>query len=43
MKDEHSKALVIAQGQESMIIKTRGVHLVGVRDTPVIIRHNEWA
>jgi hypothetical protein len=26
-----------------MITKTRGVHLVGVRDTPVVLSHNEQA
>jgi hypothetical protein len=30
------------QGQESMITKTQGVCLVRVRDTPVVLSHNEW-
>jgi hypothetical protein len=43
MKDKHSNALVKPQGQGSMITKARGVHLVGVRDIPVILSHNEQA
>jgi hypothetical protein len=29
------------QGQGAMITKAQGVCLVGVRDTPVILSHNE--
>jgi hypothetical protein len=43
MKDKCSKALAKPQEQGSMITKTQGVHLVGVRDTPVILSHNKWA
>jgi hypothetical protein len=43
MKDKHSKAFGKPQGQGSMITKTQGVHLVGVRDTPVVLSHNKWA
>jgi hypothetical protein len=25
-----------------MITKTQGVHLVGVRDTPVVLSRNKW-
>jgi hypothetical protein len=42
MKDKHSKALAKPKGQGSMITKTRGVHLVRVRDTPVILSHKGW-
>jgi hypothetical protein len=41
IKDKRLKSLVKPQGQGSMITKTRGVHLVGVRGTPVILSHNE--
>jgi hypothetical protein len=41
MKDKHSKSLAKPQGQGSMITKTRGVHLVEVRGTPVVLSHNE--
>jgi hypothetical protein len=43
MKDKRLKALAKPQGQGSMITKTQGVHLVGVRDTPVVLNHNERA
>jgi hypothetical protein len=43
MKDKHSKSLAKPQGQGSMITKTQGAHLVGMRDTPVILSHNERA
>jgi hypothetical protein len=43
MKDKSLKALAKPQGQGSMITKTRGVHLVGVRDTPIVLSYNEWA
>jgi hypothetical protein len=43
MKDKRSKALEKPQGQGTTITKTRGVHLVGVTGTPVILSHNEWA
>jgi hypothetical protein len=43
MKDKRLKALANPQGQGSMITKTQGAHLVRVRDTPVILSHNERA
>jgi hypothetical protein len=43
MKDKRSKSLEKPQGQGSMITKTQGVHLIRVRDTPVILSHNERA
>jgi hypothetical protein len=43
MKDKRSKSLVKPQGQGSMITKTQGVHFIRVRDTPVILCHNERA
>jgi hypothetical protein len=43
MKDKHLKALAKPEGQGSMITKTQGAHLVIVRDTPVILSHNERA
>jgi hypothetical protein len=42
MKDKHSKSLMKPHAQGSMITKMQGVHLVEVRDTPVILSHNEW-
>jgi hypothetical protein len=39
MKDKRSKALAKQQGQGSMATKTQGVHLVIVRDTPVVLSH----
>jgi hypothetical protein len=36
------ESLVKLQGQESMITKTQGVCLVRVRDTPIVLSHNEW-
>jgi hypothetical protein len=43
MRDKCLKSQAKPQGQGLMIIKTRGVHLVGVRDTLVILSHNDWA
>jgi hypothetical protein len=43
MKDKCSKSLAKPQGQESMITKTQENHLVRVRDTPVVLSHNEQA
>jgi hypothetical protein len=43
MKDKHLKALVKPQGQGSMITKTQGAHLVRVRDTAIVLSHNERA
>jgi hypothetical protein len=42
MKHKHSKALAKQQGQGSMITKTQGVHFIEVRDTSVVLSHNEW-
>jgi hypothetical protein len=41
MKDKRSKSLVKPQGQESTITKAQVVHLVGGRDTPVVLSHNK--
>jgi hypothetical protein len=43
MKDKHSKSLMKPQGQGSMVNKTQEIHMVRVRDTPVVLSHNEWA
>jgi hypothetical protein len=41
MKGDCTESLVKPQGQGSVKTKTQGVHLVRVRDTPVILSHNE--
>jgi hypothetical protein len=41
MKDGCTESLVKPQGQGSIVTKTQGVHLVRVRDTLVILSHNE--
>jgi hypothetical protein len=41
MKGKCSKSLVKPQELRSMITKTQGIRLVRVRDTPVILSHNE--
>jgi hypothetical protein len=43
MKDKHLKSLTKWQGQGSRITKTQGVHLVRVRDTPVVLSYNKRA
>jgi hypothetical protein len=43
MKVKHLKSLAKPEGQGSMITKTQGVHLVRVRDTPVVLSHNRRA
>jgi hypothetical protein len=40
MKDKCSKSHAKPKGQVSMITKTQVVHLVRVRDTPVVLSHN---
>jgi hypothetical protein len=42
MKDGCMESLVIPQGQGLMVIKAQGVHVVRVRDTPLILSQNEW-
>jgi hypothetical protein len=39
IKDKRLKSLAKPQGQGSTITKTQGVHLIRVRDTPVILSH----
>jgi hypothetical protein len=41
MKDKRPKSLAKPQGQGSTITKTQGVHLIRVRDTPVILSRKE--
>jgi hypothetical protein len=43
MKDKRLKSLAKPQGQGLMITKTQGAHLVRVRDTLVVLSHNERA
>jgi hypothetical protein len=42
MKDGCTESLVKPQEQGLTITKTQELCLVGVRDTPVILSHNEW-
>jgi hypothetical protein len=41
MTDKRPKSLMKPQGQGLMITKAQGVQFGGVRDTPVILSHNE--
>jgi hypothetical protein len=43
MKVKRLKSLAKPKGQGSMITKTQRVHVVRVRDTPVVLSHNERA